>query len=46
LQSEISETTKRIIPKQNTAVVMFTALLVLAVMLATAGLLLKFKRKE
>lgn len=40
-----SETTKRIVPKQNTAVVMLTVLLVLAVTLATAGLLLKFKQK-
>lgn len=40
-----SQTTKRIVPKQNTAVVMMTVLLVLAVMLATAGLLRKFKQK-
>ena len=41
-----SKTTKRIVPKQNTAVVMLTVLCVLAVMLATAGLLRKFKQKE
>lgn len=41
-----SETTKRIVPKQNTAVVMLTVTLVLAVMLATAGLLLILKRKK
>lgn len=41
-----SSTAKRIVPKQNTAVVTLTIILVLAVVLATAGLLIKFKRKE
>ncbi|MDE7184669.1 MAG: hypothetical protein K2O40_09405 [Lachnospiraceae bacterium] len=42
----IQAPSKRIVPKQNTAVVMLTVTLVLAVMLATAGLLLILKRKK
>lgn len=43
---DTSTTQKRIVPKQNMTVVLLTVILVLAVVLITAGLLLKLKRKK
>lgn len=41
-----TSTAKRIAPKQNMTVILLTVILVLAVVLITAGLLLKLKRKN
>lgn len=41
-----TSTSKRIVPKQNTPIVLVTVILVFAVVLITAGLLLKLKRKS
>lgn len=46
IESENTSTAKRIVPKQNTAVVVLTIILILAVIFATAGLLLKFNRNK
>ena len=40
------EETKRIVPKQNTSMVILTVVLVLMVVLVTTGLLMKLKQKE